>query len=155
MTLPAMKEFPWWCGDCGRQEIRPASEPYRIEARHDGELHVIDVPELRAPKCAACGNIVFGREEDEQVNTAIRERFGLLPPEEIRRRREALGIGRPDLAARLDVDEETLLRWESGALIQSTASDRLLRLCFDVPEARAYLGITEAGLRRADSAGAA
>ncbi len=132
--------YPAWCGNCGKQEVRPGVGPYRIEVKHDGAVHLIEIPELSAPRCAACENVIFGREEDEQINAAIRQRFGLLSPDEIRRRREdGLGMSRADLAARLGVAEDQIARWEGGALIQSTALDRLLRVFFDVPEARAYL----------------
>ena len=44
------------------------------------------------------------------------------------------------LADHLGIAESTLSRWETGAQIQQRAFDKLLRLYFDVPEARRHLG---------------
>jgi len=154
MVRPAVRPFPWVCGNCGKAEVVPGVGPYRVRVKHADVLHDVEVNEMSSPRCGSCGEVVIGDEQDRLINEALREKLGLLSPGEMLARREALGVGRAELAARLGVAEETLALWERGALIQSTASDRLLRLCFDVPEARAYLGITGSGLRP-DSAGAA
>ncbi|MBY0232913.1 MAG: type II toxin-antitoxin system MqsA family antitoxin [Gemmataceae bacterium] len=139
MAVLASKPFPWQCSNCGKGEVRPSIAPYRLKVRHDGAMHAVEVPSLRAPKCSACGNIVFDREEDEQVNAAVRAALGLMPPDEIRRGREALGLEAGQLAERLGVQARTLEQWERGAILQPRAADRLLRVYFAVPEARAFL----------------
>ena len=52
---------------------------------------------------------------------------------------ESRGIGTEPrvLAARLGVVAETIWRWENGALTQTRAMDRYLRVYFGVPAARA------------------
>ena len=69
----------------------------------------------------------------------MREQLGLLAADQIRKNREALGLSQRVLAEHLGVAAETISRWENGALIQTRAMDRYLRVYFGVPAARAAL----------------
>jgi putative zinc finger/helix-turn-helix YgiT family protein len=78
----------------------------------------------------------------KKISDALRAAAGLLAPEEIRRGREKFGLTQKQLAHYLQVGESTLARWETGGQIQQRAMDRLLRIYFQVPEARRFIETT-------------
>jgi putative zinc finger/helix-turn-helix YgiT family protein len=137
---PRGKPFPWRCPECGRREVRPATVHYTSQIKHDGRLYSVELPQLRVPRCEACGEMVFDNHADAQISDALREQLALLPPSQIRQNREQLGLSQRELAEHLGVAVETISRWENGALIQSRAMDRYLRVYFGVPAARTALG---------------
>lgn len=137
--VSAGKPFPWRCPECGKREVQRATVRHVSAIRHDGRLYEIEVPALRVPKCAACGELVFDNDADGQIAQALRAHLGLLPAEQIRSNREQLHLSQRELAEHLGVAVETISRWETGALTQSRAMDRYLRVYFGVPEARAAL----------------
>jgi putative zinc finger/helix-turn-helix YgiT family protein len=130
------RPFPWRCPNCLKLEVRLETFPRTVSVNHDGRVHELQIPELRAPRCGACGEILIDNQVDEQVNAALRSRVGLLSPEDIQSRREALGVSRKDLALVVPTTEESLSRWEAGAQIQSKAMDELLHRAFDLLLAR-------------------
>lgn len=146
-TSKAQKEhdrpFPWRCGNCLKEEVYPATMPYAIDVKHDSQVYHLEIPELRIPKCRACGELVFSNSVDDQVLQALRAHVRLLTPEQIRGRRKALGLKSKELAERLGVAAETISRWERGGLIQSRAMDNFLRVYFAVPEVRKVLQGTQ------------
>lgn len=107
--------------------------------KHDGASYQVEVDDLRAPRCAACGEIVITTDVDEQLRAALRAKIGLLTPDQIRENRVGLGKTQKELAAHLGAAEATVSRWETGGLIQSRAMDRLLRVYFAFPEVRVSL----------------
>jgi putative zinc finger/helix-turn-helix YgiT family protein len=133
------RPFPWRCAKCLKEEVYPETIPYAPEIKHDGRLYRIEIPQLRVPKCRACGELIFSNSVDDQIMQALRVHLRLLTPEQIRSRRVALGLKKKQLAERLGVAAATISRWESGLLIQTRAMDNYLRVYFAVPEARAVL----------------
>ncbi len=133
------RPFPWPCGNCLQHEVYLETMPYAIDVKHDGQSYHLEIPELRIPKCKACGELAFSNSVDDQILQALRVRVGLLTPEQIRGGRKSLGLKAKELAARLGVASETISRWERGGLIQSRAMDNFLRVFFAVPEVRAAL----------------
>jgi putative zinc finger/helix-turn-helix YgiT family protein len=133
------KPFPWKCGECGANGVAPAAVNYTAEIHHDGELHQVVLPDLKTPRCSACGTIVLDDAANRQISAALRKQFGILRPDEIQAAREALGLTRQQLADQLGVGEATLARWEDGGQIQQRAHDNLLRLFFELPAVRATL----------------
>ena len=81
---------------------------------------------------------------DEQIARALRNHLGLLSADQIRTNREQLGLNQRQLAERLGVAVETISRWETGALTQSRAMDRYLRIYFGVPAVRVALESNDA-----------
>ena len=58
------KPFPWRCPECGKKEVGPATVAHTSEIKHDGRLHTVEIPKLRVPRCAACGELVFDNDAD-------------------------------------------------------------------------------------------
>jgi len=133
------KPFPWRCPECGKKEVQPTTVKHTSQIRHDGRAYTVEIPELRVPRCGACGELVFDNGADEQIAQALREQLGLLSGDQIRKNREALGLSQRSLAEHLGVAVETISRWENDALTQTRAMDRYLRVYYGVPAARAAL----------------
>jgi putative zinc finger/helix-turn-helix YgiT family protein len=114
-------------------------DSYETEIEHDGRAYPVKVPDLEVLKCEACHAVVLDDTANRKVTEAFRAAVGLLTPEEIREGRQRAGLTQQQLAACLDVSPFTVSRWETGAQVQQKAMDKLLRLFFEVPEARAYM----------------
>jgi putative zinc finger/helix-turn-helix YgiT family protein len=101
----------------------------------------VTVPGLRTPRCQnpECRTILLDRDANRRITQAFRRAANLLEPEEIRRRREQLGLTQTALAELLEVGPATVSRWETGAQIQQRSLDKLLRLFFGIPEVRQAL----------------
>ncbi len=137
---PGDRPFPWRCPYCRQsREVVPQIVQETMDVKHDGVLHTLNLPALEVPKCRSCGRILFNDGADEQISNALRTQLRLLSPEQIRRNRKNLDLTQRELAERLGVAEETISRWETGALIQSRAMDNLLRVYFANAEVRAAL----------------
>lgn len=108
------RPFPWWCPECAKREVRPATVQHISQIRHDERLYVVEVPELCVPQCGACGELMFDNHADEQIAEALRRQLGLLSCEQIRGHREQLGLSRRVLAEHLGVAAETIAQWENG-----------------------------------------
>lgn len=141
----AEKPFPWKCVECHKRAAFPAVVSYQTEIEHDGRVHVVHVPDLRAPRCQECGALVFDEQSSQQVTDALVRHLGLLSGAQIRVNRERLGITQERLARELGVAERMVARWEMGGQIPSRAVDRLLRLYFSLPAVRETL-MDEAGM---------
>ena len=90
-----------------------------------------------------CGEFYFAPGEMDAVmqraSAMIRAEEKLLPPGEIRAFRKAIGLTQPQLEDLLGAGPKTVGRWEKGTVIQNGATDTLLRLLRDVPEALQHL----------------
>ena len=135
-----MKPSPQKCPNCRKAAVTIVVEEYRADVEHDGRSYPLTIPNLPVLSCSACGNRALDRESSDRVSKALRTAVGLLLPEEIRSYRMNLLLTQKLLAEHLGIAESTLSRWETGAQIQQRAFDKLLRLYFDVPEARRHLG---------------
>lgn len=140
-TIP-MKPFPWKCGTCRQRGLVPVVLDYQTEITHDGRAYPLSLPALKVFRCEQCGAIVLDDEACKRITAALRVAAGLLSPEEIRRGREALGLTQEQFARYLQVGQETLARWETGGQTPQHSMDRLMRLYFQVPEARRFLEMT-------------
>ena len=133
------KPFPWRCPDCGLKEVRPVAVPYTAEVKHDGRVHTIEIDRLEIPTCQSCGERLFSKHVDEKISQALRSQLRLLSPDQIRTGLRKLDLSQKEVAARLGVAEATFSRWMTGSVIQSRASDNLLRVYFAFPEVRQAL----------------
>jgi putative zinc finger/helix-turn-helix YgiT family protein len=136
---PNVRPFPWKCGNCRERAVYLARFAYVCEVAHDDGMYTVSVPDLEAPQCEKCGTIVLTDAANHRIDNAFRVKAGLLMPEEISRRRQALGLTQAELARRLGVEEATVGRWESGAQFPSRSLNHLLELFFAYPNVRAHL----------------
>ena len=70
---------------------------------------------------------------------ALRERWRLLVPDQIKEGIKAVDLNQQEVAKRLGVAPETISRWVNGVLIQSRAMDNLLRVYFAFPQVQVAL----------------
>ena len=139
----AMRDFPWRCGVCRERTLKPARVLYSATLQHDGRDYTVEVPDLDVLQCTACANWVLDDAANRRLSVALRAKAGLLTPEEIRERREALDLTPQQLADYLGVSLTALTYWETGVQIQPRSMDNLVRGFFDVPAYRSYLGFAE------------
>jgi putative zinc finger/helix-turn-helix YgiT family protein len=135
----AERAFSRKCGKCRQRTVELATVPYTTQIDHDGRKYTVTIPDLVIPRCGNCGTIVLDEEANRRISAAFRSQAGLLPPEQIRRHRTALGLTQQALADLLGVAVATLSRWETGAQIQQRSLDRFLRAVFVIPELRRAL----------------
>jgi putative zinc finger/helix-turn-helix YgiT family protein len=129
------------CLHCRERAVVPTTLPfYDKQMEHDGRPYAICLSNFEVLQCTNCHSIVLTEEANIRLTDALRTAAELLTPQEIRRNRDALGYTQQQLADYLGISMYTLSRWETGAQIQQRVMDRFLRLFFDVPEARCYLG---------------
>ncbi|HEY7116470.1 MAG TPA: type II TA system antitoxin MqsA family protein [Tepidisphaeraceae bacterium] len=134
------RNYPIRCINCGKKAVSPViARRHTVTKNHDGRAYDLVVEHLPVTRCQECGETFFTDESDDRINVALRERLGLLTPEQIRANLDALGLTQKELSDRIGVAAETLSRWLSGGMIQSRAMDNLLRTFFAVPEVRQRL----------------
>jgi putative zinc finger/helix-turn-helix YgiT family protein len=131
--------FSRLCSECRSKAVALATVDYTVQVDHDGRKYSVHLPALTVPKCGQCGAIFLDEEANREVSAALRRQAGLLTPEEIRAGRARLGLTQKELAARLQVADSTLSRWETGSQIQQRVLDVLLRTYFNVEPARAFI----------------
>lgn len=136
---PKSRPFPWLCSDCSTKTVVPTVIDYTAKVKHDGVVHELHLPAIEVPRCQTCGNLVVTTEVDDPVNDALRSKLHLLTPAQIRANIEKLDLTQQELAEWLDVAPETVSRWVTGALIQSSRMNKRLRMFFAFPEAREML----------------
>lgn len=82
--------------------------------------------------CSACGLEYTDDEAEDIRHRAVCQHLGVLTPNDIRDlRQKTHGLSREDFSAITGISTASLARWETGALIQSPAYDRYLRLLHD------------------------
>lgn len=134
-----LKPYPWKCGECGKRAVQPEKIDYSMTIEDGGRAHEVEVRNLQAARCVACGEVVLDDQANEHISDAVRAHLGLLTPTQIRQNRERLGLTNQQLAGAVAIGEASLARLESGGQIQPCALDRLLRLYFGVEQVRTLL----------------
>jgi putative zinc finger/helix-turn-helix YgiT family protein len=90
-----------------------------------------------------CAEFYFAAGETDaamsRATEIIRAEEGLLTPDEIKAFRKSVGLTQPQLEHLLGAGLKTVTRWEKGTVIQNGATDTLLRLLRDVPQALQHL----------------
>ena len=106
MTTWSMNEFSYGSGE----------SPVALQVR------------LPVRRCGTCEFEYLDEAAERLKHAAVCDHLGVLPPDEIRRIREAHGLTRAAFARLTGLGEASLNRWENGLSIQSHANDRYLRL---------------------------
>jgi putative zinc finger/helix-turn-helix YgiT family protein len=131
--------FPWRCVQCREKEVYPLAIDYTRTVKHDGLPYTVHVPDLEIPTCRNCGERVFTAETEDRVIAALRKQAGLLTPPVMQQWRSQLQLSQEEVGEQLGVTKEMIFRWETGAMIQSRAMDKQLRLFFGSEEVRRLL----------------
>ncbi len=123
------------CPNCGSQDIRTQSK--RQEFTYgEAESHVDLVAEVPVRHCLSCNLKYEDAAAFEARHNAVCDHLRLMRPSMIKELRTKTYRTREAFAAATGIGIASLARWESGALIQSPAYDRYLRLL-------AYLDVRE------------
>ncbi len=89
--------------------------------------------------CDTCGEAFYGPGEvvDDllEAGNDLRRSMGLLVPTEVRALRLRLGLTQVEFEKLLGVGPKTVVRWERGTVCQNRATDTLLRILAECPEA--------------------
>lgn len=83
---------------------------------------------LPVRRCASCDIEFLDHAAERVKQEALCRHFGVLTPWEIRDIRRGFGLSRAAFSELTGLGEATLGRWEAGALVQTLANDRYLRL---------------------------
>ncbi|HEX3315600.1 MAG TPA: type II TA system antitoxin MqsA family protein [Gemmataceae bacterium] len=127
------------CGNCGQRTMEISTVDYTTRYDLDGCKYDVHVADLSVPKCTNCGTLSFDRDANLRLDAEFRKQLGLLSPEEIRTNREELGLSQQQLADLIGTSIHSLARWEAREQIQQRTLDKMLRLVFFTPDARAAL----------------
>jgi putative zinc finger/helix-turn-helix YgiT family protein len=112
--------------ECGG-EYREVTEPrsFRIHGREV----TVDATFMR---CDMCERAVWAPGQVDALRrkawNAIRDREGLLYPEEILGLRTSLGLSQGAFEELLGVGKKTVTRWENGVIFPSAAANNLMKL---------------------------
>jgi putative zinc finger/helix-turn-helix YgiT family protein len=118
------------CDQCGAHDVRMSSKDDRF---FYGEGP--DAVELTAPvpvwTCGRCEFAYTDSDAEEARHEAVCNHLRVLPPAKIRSIRKSYALTQAEFARLTGFGIASIKRWESGALIQSHAANRLLRLLLE------------------------
>lgn len=125
------------CFACeGPMEIVREREQFKLGRRRA----TVDVERFR---CGQCGEVFYSPDQADAAQVAvadqIRSQDGALSPSAIKDIRRRLCLTQVQLEQLLGVGPKSVVRWERGTVTPNRATDQLLRLVRDVPEAFAYM----------------
>ena len=115
------------CPDCGSSLI---SEVSRAEEFHYGlgDESVTLSAVVPIIHCDSCGFEFTDHRAEEARHESVCRHLGVLTPKEIVGIRDSIGLTRTEFAALGGFGIASLQRWETGALVQNPANDRLIYL---------------------------
>ena len=131
-------DYPRLCPACCKNSVQATKIHHVAKIKYEGKTHEVEIPELKVGACS-CGEVLFDLETDKQIDLAFRKIVKLLTAEQIHEGRKRLKMKRRELARQLGVAKGTISRWETRALIQSRAMDKLLRVFLHDPAVRDLL----------------
>ncbi len=115
------------CTECGTT-MKTLRENYRYD---ECGLKKVTLVGLEVSRCPRCGNFEISIPHIEELHRviarAIIEKTTRLTGDEVRFLRKSLGWSGVDFAGKMGVTEETVSRWETGAVPIGPQADRLLR----------------------------
>ena len=116
------------CTDCGTG-VKTQRENYRYD---ECGLKRVTLVGIEVSRCPRCGNYEVSIPHIEELHRliarAVIQKATRLTGEEVRFLRKSLGWSGVDFARNMGVAEETVSRWENGAVPIGPQADRLLRL---------------------------
>jgi putative transcriptional regulator len=117
------------CPACGTAKMAATQGAYKYD---ESGLPNVTLLNVTIRKCAHCGEeaveIPAISQLHEVLATAIVRKESELTSDEFRFLRKYLGYSSADFAKLIDVQPETISRWETGAKPISSLADRLIRM---------------------------
>ena len=114
------------CTECGTT-MKTQRENYRYD---ESGLKKVTLVGIEVSRCPRCGNYEVSIPHMEDLHRliarAVIEKTTRLTSEEVRFLRKSLGWSGVDFARNMGVTEETVSRWENGAVPIGPQADRLL-----------------------------
>jgi putative zinc finger/helix-turn-helix YgiT family protein len=153
-SIQSQRKFPRTCVACREKQVRRALIDRVAEVKYEGKLYKVKATKVPVERCENCGSTTYGVESEERIDAALRDQLGLLQPQVIRKNRSELGLKQEQFASALGCAGESISRWESGAIVQSRAVDRMLRAYFELPQLREFLKGLNAAVSKGEFAGA-
>lgn len=127
------------CPSCGSTALEFSKEDYTLE--YKGSTLVVE--ELEYYQCNECEESFYTRPSERKMDKAFsdlkRQVENLLTSDELKELRGTLGLTQEQLSILLGMAPKTLARYENGSVIQSRATDLLLRLIRDNPSNLEFL----------------
>ena len=121
------------CPACGGRPVETIVRSRSVEA-DDGSLLSF---EEESSRCLECEEEFYTRAQSLAASRAsagaLRQREGLLTPEEIRQLRARFGFTQAQLEQALRIGPKTVVRWEKGTVRQSHTADELMRAMSKFP----------------------
>lgn len=115
------------CPDCESSDIKTAMEEDSFSYGVG-----VDAMQLKAMvpvhRCSSCKFAFTDGEADVIRHNAICARLGIFNPDEVAGVRKQYRMGRASFEKTTGLNGTSLARWESGAMMQSSADDALLYL---------------------------
>jgi hypothetical protein len=72
--MPAEILFPWMCPTCCKREVYMSIiSEYKAEIRHNEDLILFTVLNLKTPACQACGELLFTNKSDKQITDVFHQ----------------------------------------------------------------------------------
>lgn len=128
MSTKIVAEKTHRCSLCGHAVLEQRVITERFTYGAEGEEAVVEAEGVPVEVCPACGEVFSGLAAAQVRHEAICRAFDLLPPREIRKLRERLGMTQAEFARLTGIGLATISRWERGRLLQTRAMDRYLRV---------------------------
>jgi len=117
------------CFNCDyEEELQPIREPVIITVR--GESIPATKEFYQCPNCGHAFTSSLGHDALDEAYREYRHRHHLLQPEDIRNKREQYGLTQQELSTLLGWKENTLSKYENGAL-QEESQDTLLKFALE------------------------
>lgn len=113
------------CEDCGTDGVQLTEGPLEFQYGI-GDDEVTLVATVPFWTCTACGFSYTAPGAERAQNDAISQYLGRMRPSEIKALRMLAGLSFADFARALHVGLASVKRWESGEIVPSRSSNKLL-----------------------------
>lgn len=113
------------CEDCGADGVQLTEGPLEFQYGI-GDDEVTLVATVPFWTCGACGFSYTAPGAERAQNDAISHYLGRMRPSEIKSLRALAGLSFADFARALQVGIASVKRWESGEIVPSRSSNKLL-----------------------------
>jgi putative zinc finger/helix-turn-helix YgiT family protein len=127
------------CAICSSDKVKRVRRDFESKYNNTPVL----VPNAVMCECGVCHERFFtpeqSRELSRQIKNRVRQRFGLLSPEEIIKIRHSLDLSQQDLEQLFGLGAKVVTRWETGRVVQAKTADIALRLLSIEPRCLAIL----------------